>query len=79
MNIGMHVSVQIHVLDFFFGYIPRIEIAGSYGRSVFAICSKMGGLGGHYAKRNKSNRENQILCDIAYICNLKKIQLVNTT
>ena len=52
---------------FFFGYIPRIEIAGSYGRSVFAICSKMGGLGGHYAKRNKSNRENQILCDIAYI------------
>ena len=56
----------------FFLYIPRIEIAGSCGRSIFAICSKMGGLGGHYAKRKKSKRENQILCDITYICNLKK-------
>ena len=30
----------------------------------FAICSNMDGLGEHYAKWNKSDRERQILYDI---------------
>ena len=33
MNIGVHVSFQIMV---FSGYMPRSEIAGSYGSSVFS-------------------------------------------
>ena len=33
----------------------------------FAICSNMDGLGGHYAKWNKSDRERQILYDITYM------------
>ena len=37
----------------------------------FAICSNMDGLGEHYAK---SDRERQILFDITYMWNLKKIQ-----
>ena len=39
----------------------------------FAICSNMDGLGGYYAKWNKSDRERQILYDITYMCS-KKIQ-----
>ena len=31
----------------------------------------MDGLGGHYAKWNKSERERQILYDITYMWNLK--------
>ena len=31
----------------------------------------MNGLGGHYAKGNKSDRERQILYDITYMWNLK--------
>ena len=30
----------------------------------------MDGLGGYYAKSSKSDRERQILYDIAYMCNL---------
>ena len=37
----------------------------------FAICSNMNGLGGQYAKWNKSDRERQILYDITYMWNLK--------
>ena len=45
-----------------------------------AICGNMNGLGGHYAKWNKSDRETQILCDITYMWNLKKYnKLVNIT
>ena len=33
----------------------------------FAICSNMDGLGGHYAKWNKSDRKRQILRDITYV------------
>ena len=36
-----------------------------------AICTNMDGLGGHYAKRNKSDRERSILYDIAHMWNLK--------
>ena len=43
----------------------------------FAICNNMDGLGGHYAKWNKSDRERQILYDVTYMCNKKK--LVNIT
>ena len=35
------------------------------------IGSRMGGLGGYYAKWNKSDRERQILYDITYTWNLK--------
>ena len=31
----------------------------------------MDGLGGHYAKRNKSDKERQILYDFTYMWNLK--------
>ena len=34
----------------------------------------MNGLGGHYAKWNKSDRERQILYDLTYMWNLKKEQ-----
>ena len=37
----------------------------------FAICSNMDGLGGHYAKWNKSDRDRQILYVITYMWNLK--------
>ena len=35
------------------------------------ICSNMDGLGGHYAKWNKSDRERKILYNITYMWNLK--------
>ena len=34
MNIGVHISFQIRICVFS-GYIPRSEIAGSYGNSIF--------------------------------------------
>ena len=34
----------------------------------------MDGLGGHYVKWNKSDRERQILYDTTYMWSLKKIQ-----
>ena len=37
----------------------------------FANCSNMIGLGGYYAKWNKSDRERQILYDVTYMENLK--------
>ena len=39
----------------------------------FAIWSNMDGLGGYFAKWNKSNRDRQILYNITYILNLKNI------
>ena len=36
-----------------------------------AICDNMDGLGGHYAKWNKSDWERQTLYDITYMWNLK--------
>ena len=35
------------------------------------ICSNMDGLGGHYAKWNKSDRERQILYDVTHMWGLK--------
>ena len=32
----------------------------------FAICSNIDGLGGHYAKWNKSDRERQIMISLIY-------------
>ena len=44
----------------------------------FAICGNTDGLGGHYVKLNKSDRERQILYVIIYMWNLKKYnKLVN--
>ena len=34
VNIGVHVAFQLIVLS---GYMPRIEIAGSHGDSIFSI------------------------------------------
>ena len=39
----------------------------------FATCNKMNGLGGYHVYWNKSDREKQILCNITYMWNLKKI------
>ena len=39
MNIGVCVSFQISVFDFF-RYIPRSRIAGSYGSSIFSFIEK---------------------------------------
>ena len=36
-----------------------------------STCNSMDGLGGHYAKWNKSDRERQILYDITHMWNLK--------
>ena len=36
VNIGVHVSLQVSV-SFFFGYILRSRIAGSYGSSTFSF------------------------------------------
>ena len=33
-NIGVHVSFRI---IFFYGYMPRSGIAGSYGSSIFSV------------------------------------------
>ena len=37
MNIGVHVSFQVSVSVYFFGYIPRSGIAGSYSNSIFSF------------------------------------------
>ena len=37
MNTGVHVSSQISDFGFFFRYIPRSRIAGSYGSSIFSF------------------------------------------
>ena len=43
-------------------------------------CSNMDGLGGYYVKWNKFDRERQILYDVIYMWNLKKLnKLMNTT
>ena len=39
----------------------------------------MDGLGGYYAKQNKSDRERQILYDITYMWNLKNKSIVTIT
>ena len=37
----------------------------------------MDGLGGYYAKWNKFDRERQMLYDVIYMWNLKKIKQIN--
>ena len=49
-------------------YYPDIK------KKDFPICNNMDGLGGHYAKWNKSERERQILYDTIFMWILKKIQ-----
>ena len=46
---------------------------------IFAICSNTDGLGGRYAKRNKSDRERQILYDLTYVESRKYNKQVNIT
>ena len=43
----------------------------------FAICNNIDGLGGYYARWNKSDREKQILHDITYVESKKHDKLVN--
>ena len=45
----------------------------------FAIWSNMDGLGEHYAKWSKSDRERQILYDFTYMWNLKNNKWANIT
>ena len=37
INMGVHISTEINVFIFFFRYIPRSRIAGSYGSSIFSF------------------------------------------
>ena len=43
----------------------------------FATCSNMDGLGGCYAKCNKSDRERQILYYLSHMWNIKNKQTIN--
>ena len=40
MNMGVHILFKIGVLIFFFLYLPRSGIAGSYGSSLFSFLRK---------------------------------------
>lgn len=40
-----------------------------------AICSKMDEIGGHYAQQNKPDLERQILHDVIYMWNLRKVKI----
>ena len=56
------IYIHIHIME----YYSAIE-----KNEIFVNCKNMNGLGRHYAKRNKSDRERQILHDITYLWNLK--------
>ena len=45
--------------------------------TIFAICSNMDGLGGHYAQLNNPERERQILYDITNMWNQKNTTNTN--
>ena len=51
-------------------YIYTMEYYSAIKKS--EICNNMVGLGGYYAKWNKSDRKGQILYDPTYMWNLKK-------
>ena len=59
-------------MDKYLGCLTTFTVAKTRKQSQVPICSNMDGLGGHYAKWNKSVRERQTLCDITYMGNLKK-------
>ena len=53
-------------------YITAIKVKWN-----IAICSNIDGPKGYHSKLSKSDRERQILCDITYMWNLKKIIQMN--
>ena len=63
-----HVSIN--------SWVDKEDVVCTYGilrhkKEWNFACSKMDGLGGHYAKGNKSDKERRILYDIIYKWNLK--------
>ena len=68
LHIFLGQFLKISNVNFLKGYLK-----------IIAICSDMDGLGGHYAKWNKSDRERQILYDITYVESKKHNKLVNIT
>ena len=73
----IHIYVVWYLYVCVYIYIPYThnthnEILLSHKKGWnFAICRDMNGLGRHYAKWNKSDRERQILYNITYMWNLK--------
>ena len=59
-------------------YIYTMEYYSAMKKGNPAICNDMNGTRGHYAKWIKSDREKQILYDITYLWNLKKVKLLGT-
>ena len=61
------------------GFFPQLPAhTGEHCCRIIPICNNTDGLGGHCAKRNKSDRERQMLYDTTYMWN-QKIKLVNIT
>ena len=53
-------------------YVYTVILISHKKERKFVTCNNMDGLGGCYAKWNKSNKERQILYDLTYMWNLKK-------
>ena len=71
MNTHTHTHTHTHTEEYYLA-IKKNEN--------FAICNNIDGLGGYYAKWNKSDRERPILYDITYYVESKKYnELVNIT
>ena len=61
-------SVCVCVCVYIYTYIYVMEYYSDIKKTQnFPICSNMDGLGGHYVKWNKSDRERQILYDMTYM------------
>ena len=50
----------------------RVTIFFLKNREIFAICNNMDGLGGHYVKWNKPDRDKH--CMMSLMCGIYKIQ-----
>ena len=68
-RIIIHASIKSYILSL---TVILKNMIQPYNRGNLAIGDKMDGLGGHYAKWNKSDRRRQILYDLTYMWNLKQ-------